>query len=71
MPKGTDDPIATYNRYESMECADDEESSDDGVVFESTAAAIHAQLNPGKKEINVNGPQNNTMELSRFKGKLQ
>ena len=30
MPKGTDDPIATYNRYEYMECADDDESSDDG-----------------------------------------
>ena len=44
MPKGTDDPIATYNRYESMECAYDEESSDDEVVFESTAAAIQAQL---------------------------
>ena len=48
MPKGTDDPIATYNRYESMECADDEESSDDGVVSESTAAAIQAQLGPGR-----------------------
>ena len=31
-----------------MECADDEESSDDGVVFESTAAAIQAQLKPGR-----------------------
>ena len=48
MSKGTDDPIATYNRYESMECADDEKSSDDGVVFGSIAAAIQAQLEPGR-----------------------
>ena len=48
MPKGTDDPIATYNRYESMECADDDESSDERVVFVSTAAAIKAQLQPGR-----------------------
>ena len=62
MPKGTDDPIATYNRYESMECADDEDGSDDEVGLESTTAAIHAQLNPGG---GGNGPQTNTMELSR------
>ena len=31
-----------------MECADDEQSSDEGVVFESTAAAVQAQLKPGR-----------------------
>ena len=41
-----------------------------GVVFEATAAKIHAQLYPGKKK-KTYGPQNNTMSLSRFKVKLQ
>ena len=49
MPKGTDDPMATYNRYESMECADDEESSDSEVfVFPNTVAALQAQIKPGR-----------------------
>ena len=49
MPKGTDDPIATYNRYESMECVDGDESSD-SVVFVSpdTVAALQAQIKPGR-----------------------
>ena len=35
---------------EVVESANDEEGSDDGVGFTSTAAAIHAQLNPGIKK---------------------
>ena len=49
MPKGTDDPIATYNGYESMECADDDESSDSEVfVSPDTVAALQAQIKPGR-----------------------
>ena len=33
-----------------MVCADDEDGSDDEVGLESTAAAIHAQSNPGRKK---------------------
>ena len=48
MPKGTDDQIATYNRYEPMECADDDESSDSEVfVSPDTVAALQAQIKPG------------------------
>ena len=38
-------PVSTYNKFQTMEvveCADDEEGSDDGVGLASTAAAIHA-----------------------------
>ena len=49
MPKGTDDPIATYNRYESMECVDGDESSDSEVfVSPDTVAALQAQIKPGR-----------------------
>ena len=49
MPKGTDDPIATYNRYESMECVDGDESSDSEVfVSPDTVAAFQAQIKPGR-----------------------
>ena len=48
-------PVSTYNQFQAMEVvesADDEDGSDDGVSLKlaSTAAAIHAQLNPGKKK---------------------
>ena len=51
MPKGTDDQIATYNRYESMECVDGDESSD-SEVFASpdTVAALQAQKKTGRHE---------------------
>ena len=49
MPKGTDDPIATYNRYESMECVDGDESSDSEVfVSPDTVAALQAKIKPGR-----------------------
>ena len=49
MPKGTDDPIATYTRYESMECADGDESSDSEVfVSPDTVAALQVQTKPGR-----------------------
>ena len=49
MPKGNDDPIATYNRYESMECVDGDESSDSEVfVSPDTVAALQAQIKPGR-----------------------
>ena len=49
MPKGTDDPIATYNRYESMECVDGDESSDSKVfVSPDTVAELQAQKKPGR-----------------------
>ena len=49
MPKGTDNPIATYNRYESMECVDGDESSDSEVfVSPDTVAALQAQIKPGR-----------------------
>ena len=49
MPKGTDDPIATYNRYESMECVDGDESSGSEVfVSPNTVAALQAQMKPGR-----------------------
>ena len=48
-------PVSTYNQFQAMEVvepADDEDGSDDGVSLKlaPTAAAIHAQLNPGKKK---------------------
>ena len=49
MPKGTDDAIATYNRYESMECVDGDVSSDCEVfVSPDTVAALQAQIKPGR-----------------------
>ena len=49
MPKGTDDPIATYNRYESMDCVDGDESSDSEVfVSPDTVAALQAKIKPGR-----------------------
>ena len=55
LTKAMKNPVSTYNQFQAMEVvesADDEDGSDDGVSLKlaSTAAAIHAQLNPGKKK---------------------
>ena len=55
LTKAMKNPVSTYNQFQAMEVvepADDEDGSDDGVSLKlaPTAAAIHAQLNPGKKK---------------------
>ena len=55
LTKAMKNPVSTYNQFQAMEVvepADDEDGSDDGVSLQlaPTAAAIHAQLNPGKKK---------------------
>ena len=55
LTKAMKNPVSTYNQFQAMEVvesADDEDGSDDGVSLKlaSTAAAIHAQLNPGRKK---------------------
>ena len=54
-----------------MDCTHEADSSDSEVfVSRDTVAALQGQLNHGDIKIH-NGPQNHTMELSRFKVKLQ
>ena len=48
--KGVDKLIKAYYRDQSIKYVDDEEGSDDEVVFKSTVAALHTQLNPKRKK---------------------
>ena len=66
LQKGMDDPISVHNRFESMDCSYEADSSDSEVfVSPDTVAALQAQLNQGDIKIH-NGPQksyNGTVEV--------
>ena len=44
-----DDPISVHNRFESMDCSHEADSSDSEVfVSPDTVAALQAQIKPGR-----------------------
>ena len=49
LQKGMDDPISVHNRFESMDCSHEADSSDSKVfVSPDTVAALQAQIKPGR-----------------------
>ena len=49
LQKGMDDPIYVHNRFESMDCSHEADSSDSEVfVSPDTVAALQAQIKPGR-----------------------
>ena len=49
LQKGMDDPISVHNRFESMDCSHEADSSDSEVfVSPDTVAALQAQIKPGR-----------------------
>ena len=49
LQKGMDDPISLHNRFESMDCSHEADSSDSEVfVSPDTVAALQAQIKPGR-----------------------
>ena len=49
LQKGMDDPISVHNRFESMDCSHEADSSDSEVfVCPDTVAALQAQIKPGR-----------------------